>query len=654
MASPILYVEMLTVGRRRRYFLLRVAYALLLLIAAWICYESTFHRYGSSPLKDQAEFAYAYFIAFTWIQLLAVVMMTPAMLAGTIASEHERRTIDYLLTTPLNDWEIALGKFTARFGAVAYQLAVGWPILAIFMTLGGVGPDQLAMSFGTALLTLMSTASMSLAISARAKKARESITRTYLVLIALLLIPPMAAGVCAGFRRASSYPLLSTIAELLFEPMQWLSAFNPFVFLFDVLLEGRMNLPIGFAGFATGHLAATAFLLYSSVVGTRRFYLRSASAAVKSDGGAPARTAPVRSPAAAKPVAPVAAASVAPREELLEPIEADPAPTAAARVTIAEVPRSGYAGRWLRTLENSPMLWKELVSERTALKLGIVGKIAAVLIYGKAVLWIIAAFWFSIDREYFYDQRPMNSPMQIFAMTGVPMMAFLALLLVTSRAAGSLTAEKEQDTWLTLLSTPLEGREIVRAKILGALSSVRYWYYLVGVTWLLCVILYPPFIVAVPFLCALHLLAALFCACVGVRASLTASTSLKAMGGALAAVFFGAAVGPLIAAGVLQTVYATPFSLPTLICYGHAFFTAILTEWHSSSDYSVTSESEFVGMTAMGVIAVLGYAVLTWFAYQGTVNRFDEYSGRIRPRPGGPPVNRSTKPPATLQPSDVV
>lgn len=651
MASPILFVEMLTVGRRRRYFLLRVGYALLLLMAAWICYESTF-RYGGSPLKDQAEFAYAYFIAFTWIQLLAVVMMTPAMLAGTIASEHERRTIDYLLTTPLNDWEIALGKFTARFGAVAYQLAVGWPILAIFMTLGGVGPEQLAMSFGTALLTLMSTASLSLAISARATKAREAITRSYLVLIALLLIPPMAAGVCSGFRYAADYPLLSAAAEFLYEPMQWLSAFNPFVFLLDVLIEGRMNLPIGVVGFTLGHLAATALLLYSSVVGTRRFYLRSASKAVKNDGAAPTRTAPVRAPAPAlKP-----AASAASTDAVLEPAEADViAPAAAVAVAAAtpHVGRSARARRWVRTLETNPMLWKELVSERTALKLGLLGRIAAVLIYGKAVMWIIAAFWFSLDQEYLFNRRSLHSPMQAFAMAGVPMMAFLALLLVTSRAAGSLTAEKEQDTWLTLLSTPLTGREIVRAKILGSLSSVRYWYYLVGVTWLLCVALYPRFIVAVPFLAGIHLLAALFCACVGVRASLTAATSLKAMGGALATVFFGASVGPLIAAGVLQTVYVTPFSLPTLIGFSHAFFTAILESWESPSRYGLARENEFVGMTVMGIVALVGYASITAFTYHAAVDRFDELSGRIRPRLT-PPADRSGEPVATLQSSDAV
>ncbi len=636
MPSPILYVEMLTVGRRRRYFLLRVGYALLLLMAAWICYESTFHRYGGSPLKDQAEFAYAYFIAFTWIQLLAVVMMTPAMLAGTIASEYERRTIDYLLTTPLNDWEIALGKFTARFGAVAYQLAVGWPILAIFMTLGGVGPEQLATSFGTALVTLTSTASLSLAISARAKKARESITRTYLVLIALLLIPPTAAGVCSGFRYATDYPLLSAAASILFEPMQWLSAFNPFVFLFDMLLEGRMQLPIGFVGFASGHLAATALLLFLSVTGTRRFYLRSASKAVKSDGGAPARAAPA-----------VATADV------IELAESDIIAPAAVTAAAPRVRRSGRARRWLHMLDANPMLWKELVSERTALKLGLVGKIAAVLIYGKAVLWIVAAFWFSLDGDYFFNRRSLHSPIQIFAMSGVPMMSFLALLLVTSRAAGALTAEKEQDTWLTLLSTPVTGREIVRAKIIGSLSSVRYWYYLVGVTWLACVILYPPFVIAVPFLAGIHLLAALFCACVGMRHSLTASTSLKAMGGALATVFFAASVGPLIAAGMLQTVYVTPCSLPTLIGFSHVFFTAIMELWQSPSRYGMARESEFVGMTVMGVVALLGYATITWFTYQGTVDRFDEFSGRIRAK-FGPSVDRSGEPAATLQASDVV
>lgn len=72
----------------------------------------------------------------------------------------------------------------------------------------------------------------------------------------------------------------------------------------------------------------------------------------------------------------------------------------------------------------------------------------------------------------------------------------------------------------------------------------------------------------------------------------------------LATVFFVASVGPLIAAGMLQTVYVTPCSLPTLIGFSHVFFTAIMELWQSPSRYGMARESEFVGMTVMGVVVL--------------------------------------------------
>ncbi|MGC3972690.1 MAG: ABC transporter permease subunit [Pirellulales bacterium] len=628
MASPILYVEMLTVGRRRRYFLLRVVYALLLLIAAWFCYEMTYRRYQSSPLKDQAEFAFAYFGAFTWLQLIAVVLLTPAMLAGTVASEHERRTIDYLLTTPLNDWEIALGKFTARLGAVAYQLAVGWPILAIFMTLGGVGPTQLAASFGIALLTLVSVGSLSLAISARAKTSREAITRTYLVLIALLTIPPMATSICEMFRHANDFPLVASIAEFFFEPMQWLTAFNPFWFIMEAVAGAHIGLPIDFPIFAAGHLGITALLLFSAVVGVRRFYLRSAGAATKGHDPTPVVTAKKPASAALATLPPpksVEAADSPAVETEDRQLETD---VSEDDVALATEPSRTRRAPWGRTLGDNPMLWKELVGERTALKMGILGKIAAFLLYGFAIFWILTAFFYSFDDHYF-SGRVTNSPMQVFGMIGVPMISYLALLLITSRAAGSLTSEKEQDTWLTLISTPLEPREIVRAKIFGAISSVRYWYYLIGITWILCVMLYPPYIVAVPFLALAHGLAAFVCASIGVRASLKAATSLKAMGGALAIVLFAAAIAPLIVSGIFQTIYLTPFSLPTLVWFVHGFFMYLFSEY--GRPYGSEGDM-FLGLCVAGVFSLGCYWGIAYFTYRSAIDRFDEFSGRVVPQ----------------------
>jgi hypothetical protein len=47
------------------------------------------------------------------------------------------------------------------------------------------------------------------------------------------------------------------------------------------------------------------------------------------------------------------------------------------------------------------------------------------------------------------------------------------VLSATSAAASSVTSEREEDTWLSLTSTPLEGWEIVRAKMFGAFWATR-------------------------------------------------------------------------------------------------------------------------------------------------------------------------------------
>ena len=153
--SPIFYIELLTVGRRKRYFISRVIYASLLLTVMGFCYLAAFEPLRSqATLQDQAEFAFLYFIAFSWIQIITVLGLTPAMMAGTISVEHERKTIDYLLTTQLSDTEIALGKFAARLWSVIMQLAVGVPILAIGLMLGGVSPEQMFASFGVSFFVM--------------------------------------------------------------------------------------------------------------------------------------------------------------------------------------------------------------------------------------------------------------------------------------------------------------------------------------------------------------------------------------------------------------------------------------------------------------------------------------------------------------------
>jgi hypothetical protein len=48
------------------------------------------------------------------------------------------------------------------------------------------------------------------------------------------------------------------------------------------------------------------------------------------------------------------------------------------------------------------------------------------------------------------------------------------VLGVASDAGASLASEREKDTWISLVSTPLTGTEIVRAKMLGAIWGIRH------------------------------------------------------------------------------------------------------------------------------------------------------------------------------------
>lgn len=590
--SPILHIELLTVGRRRRYFLARVVYSLILLGVMGICYLGVFDRgYKIPTLNDQAEFARAFFSAFSWIQLIVVLGLTPAMIAGTISVEHERKTIDYLLTTQLSDTEIALGKFAARLWSVLMQLAVGLPILAIGLMLGGVSPEQMIASFGLSFVTLVFTATISLAISARSGKSREAITRAYLVIIAWLVVSPILSLICKMLSN-SGWPIISWAAEYAEIPLSWLLQVHPFVQLTVILADhpmfsaavGMSGLA-GFAEFAATYLAASAVLAVTAVHGVRRFYLKSAG---RSEG---------------------------------------------AKKTWRDRMRTAFdLGR--RPVGEQAMLWKEITSLRSAINLGWVGTIASALLYGVALFFIGFGLYTTLENDQ-WKRWDHGSPIEWTSIVEVPMIFGLIVLLITSNAAGSITGEKERDTWITLMSTPIEGSEIVRAKLLAVLYSMRYWYAMILLCWGLTAIFRPLSLFVLPFVIAIHLISAMFAACVGLRCSLQAKTSLKSMGTALAIIVLGVSIAPLMFSGFVAiaardgdvSAMFFPSSLPALFSSVQPIGLAVMTNDHLGHGFST--------LVAGCILWTVVYACATGFLYQQLTGSFDQYAGRLRPRVGG-------------------
>jgi hypothetical protein len=109
--GPVFTYEMVRAGRRRRTFFYRVAYAAALggLVVLILLLESV-NRFREPSLRSQATLANALFTVFMSAQFVAVLLLTPGYVAGAIAEEKERRTLEFMLATDLRSREIVLSN----------------------------------------------------------------------------------------------------------------------------------------------------------------------------------------------------------------------------------------------------------------------------------------------------------------------------------------------------------------------------------------------------------------------------------------------------------------------------------------------------------------------------------------------------------------
>src|SRR5579872_1093819 len=98
--GPVLWYELITTARRGRYYLARAVYGLFLLLMLWgefLNWEGM--HPGGGTAEQVRQFAESAFIQFAGVQGLALLCLIPALVAGVIADEHQRKTLHYLLAS---------------------------------------------------------------------------------------------------------------------------------------------------------------------------------------------------------------------------------------------------------------------------------------------------------------------------------------------------------------------------------------------------------------------------------------------------------------------------------------------------------------------------------------------------------------------------
>ena len=459
--GPVFSHEMLTTSRRKRYYFLRFIYGFALLSLIAVNYRTFageldlavnqvynvytpngFRQLNRGLSLEQTQqimgmFANRTVVSFLNLQDAVIILLTPALVAGVIATEKQRKTLHYLLASRLTNSEIILGKLFARLSHVGLFLAVGLPIFSLVILFGGVDPNYVIFSYLNSCSTAFFLASLALFVSCIARKAREAIFIAYVFQMFWLLFPLVNAEVAAEI-----YP----------DFLRWMPKANEYLLYANPLaIHLREFRSFGPPGAVDREFAFRSFVLFLSQtllgLGFVRLSIRRLRPTFAREGGG-------------------------------------------GRPTFWSLPRS------LRIFARPPcgedaILWKERYATPPG-KLGRLLGIPITVVTGLLLSYILLEFavvaFSEMSRYGFYptptmsgetlvgdDRRGYDAREQLILTirSATIALSVLWMLSIAGSAAGSITSEQEEDTWISLVSTILTGPQIIRAKIFGAIWRNR-------------------------------------------------------------------------------------------------------------------------------------------------------------------------------------
>ena len=184
LAGPVFAHELTVLARRGDQPRLRAGLVVVLLLVLLLTYAARFGWDavgGETPTVDprSSQFAETFAVTTLAVQLLAVVVLTPAVVGSAITEERERGTLDLLRTTALSDREIVVGKLLARLAVVGGVVAAGLPVLALTLLFGGVDPTRLLVIYAVTAVTAFGLGAVSVALGTVKDSLRAVLATTY-------------------------------------------------------------------------------------------------------------------------------------------------------------------------------------------------------------------------------------------------------------------------------------------------------------------------------------------------------------------------------------------------------------------------------------------------------------------------------------------
>ncbi len=155
------------------------------------------------------------------LMLTIAMVMTPAVLAGSLSGERERGILQHLLVTSVGPREIVFGRLAGKLSQVGMVLLAAIPFLILQAGWYSLDVSRLLTVAMLMAAVLVGAGGLAIGVSVIARRGRDALMAAYLVILVLLLLPMAADWAYPGGQ------------------LDWLNVANPYLSLGQVLWHGE-------------------------------------------------------------------------------------------------------------------------------------------------------------------------------------------------------------------------------------------------------------------------------------------------------------------------------------------------------------------------------------------------------------------------------
>ncbi len=431
LTGPIFGKELRVSSRRRRNYVLRFAYLALLtaFLALFWVQMTRFSGSGLYQVSRMAEAGKGIIASIVWFQFVVTQIVAVIMLSTSISDEIYNKTLGLLMTTPVNSFQVVLGKLFSKLLQLLLLLAISLPLLAVVRVFGGVPWNYIVSGLSITLTTVIFLGSVSLFFSIFTRRAYVAIILTCLTAGMLFGLMPLMTAMTWDVMDLDTVIAERELFPVILLPNPYFNLFCNTIMMVDPRAVARgmpvMSWPLHCATI----LAASAILISICVIKVRKLALRQAAGEL---GILTRRKRKGKKASAASG-----------GDDSAGPV---------------------------RTVAGPPIIWKEL-------RFPLLGrrKVRSLIVIALCLLALFVTYLLCEMEGMLDDEEIHYVYAFIFVAIGV---LFTAVLSSTS-----IASEKEARSWPLLLTTTLDDCQILIGKFVGIVRRCfPIWLLLIGHT----------------------------------------------------------------------------------------------------------------------------------------------------------------------------